>query len=193
MLLCLKRIFPWQEKSVSMKKKTSYRAYPRAVKGTDPKGSRDRRRRRFPKRRSRKQSAGSRWTRYLRNVKAGSKKKECCRESSRSWIRPMSVSWHWKRQNSGSGIGIGIQSKGTTVIHQKDLYPLSNLELFPRPPLMTLETYRQIGKTRQNMSKGNRWCLSLYKRPYVQTKISGQSGDHAYRGDRTAGPGNRNH
>ena len=24
---------------------------------------------------------------------------------------------------SGSGIGIGIQSKGTTVIHQKDLYP----------------------------------------------------------------------
>ena len=32
---------------------------------------------------------------------------------------------------SGSGIGIGIQSKGTTVIHQRDLYPLSNLELFP--------------------------------------------------------------
>ena len=31
---------------------------------------------------------------------------------------------------SGSGIGIGLQSKGTTVIHQKDLYPLSNLELF---------------------------------------------------------------
>ena len=29
---------------------------------------------------------------------------------------------------SGSGIGVGIQSKGTTVIHQKDLYPLSNLE-----------------------------------------------------------------
>ena len=27
---------------------------------------------------------------------------------------------------SGSGIGIGIQSKGTTVIHQKDLFPLSN-------------------------------------------------------------------
>ena len=34
---------------------------------------------------------------------------------------------------SGSGIGIGLQSKGTTVIHQKDLYPLSNLELFPQP------------------------------------------------------------
>lgn len=33
---------------------------------------------------------------------------------------------------SGSGISIGIQSKGTTVIHQQGLPPLSNLELFPR-------------------------------------------------------------
>lgn len=32
---------------------------------------------------------------------------------------------------SGSGIAIGIQSRGTTIIHQKDLPPLSNLELFP--------------------------------------------------------------
>lgn len=30
------------------------------------------------------------------------------------------------------GIGIGIQSKGTTVIHQRDLLPLSNPELFSR-------------------------------------------------------------
>lgn len=44
------------------------------------------------------------------------------------------------------GIGIGIQSKGTTVIHQRDLLPLSNLELFSQAPLLTLETYRQIGK-----------------------------------------------
>ncbi|KOR00020.1 propanediol dehydratase, partial [Pluralibacter gergoviae] len=37
----------------------------------------------------------------------------------------------WDAANlSGSGIGIGIQSKGTTVIHQRDLLPLSNLELF---------------------------------------------------------------
>jgi propanediol dehydratase medium subunit len=34
---------------------------------------------------------------------------------------------------SGSGISIGIQSRGTTVIHQKDLPPLSNLELFSQP------------------------------------------------------------
>ena len=42
---------------------------------------------------------------------------------------------------SGSGISIGIQSKGTTVIHQRGLPPLSNLELFPQAPLLTLETY----------------------------------------------------
>ena len=33
--------------------------------------------------------------------------------------------------SGGSGVGIGIQSKGTTIIHQKDLPPLDNLELFP--------------------------------------------------------------
>ena len=32
---------------------------------------------------------------------------------------------------SGSGIGIGIQSKGTTVIHQKDLFPLSESGAVP--------------------------------------------------------------
>ena len=53
----------------------------------------------------------------------------------------------WDAANlSGSGIGIGIQSKGTTVIHQRDLLPLSNLELFSQAPLLTLEIYRQIGK-----------------------------------------------
>ncbi len=57
---------------------------------------------------------------------------------------------------SGSGIGIGIQSKGTTVIHQKDLYPLSNLELFPQAPLMTLETYRKVGKNSAKYVKGER-------------------------------------
>lgn len=54
---------------------------------------------------------------------------------------------------SGSGIGIGIQSKGTTVIHQKDLFPLSNLELFSQAPLIDLETYRQIGKNAAKYAK----------------------------------------
>ena len=57
---------------------------------------------------------------------------------------------------SGSGIGIGIQSKGTTVIHQKDLYPLTNLELFPQAPLMDLDTYRKIGKNAAKYVKGEK-------------------------------------
>jgi propanediol dehydratase medium subunit len=37
----------------------------------------------------------------------------------------------------GSGIAIGIQSRGTTVIHQRDLFPLQNIELFPQAPVIT--------------------------------------------------------
>lgn len=55
---------------------------------------------------------------------------------------------------SGSGIGIGIQSKGTTVIHQKDLFPLSNVELFPQAPLLDLPTFRAIGKNAAKYAKG---------------------------------------
>lgn len=55
---------------------------------------------------------------------------------------------------SGSGIGIGIQSKGTTVIHQKDLEILNNLELFPQAPLLTRETFRAIGKNAAKYAKG---------------------------------------
>ncbi len=53
---------------------------------------------------------------------------------------------HEAARLSGSGIGIGLQSRGTTVIHQRDLDPLSNLELFPQSPVITLETYRAIGR-----------------------------------------------
>lgn len=56
---------------------------------------------------------------------------------------------------SGSGIGIGIQSKGTTVIHQRDLAPLSNLELFSVAPLMTPEHYRGIGRNAVCYAKGD--------------------------------------
>ena len=55
---------------------------------------------------------------------------------------------------SGSGIGVGIQSKGTTVIHQKDLFPLTNLELFSQAPLITLDIYRKIGKNAARYAKG---------------------------------------
>lgn len=61
---------------------------------------------------------------------------------------------HQAAKLSGSGIGIGIQSKGTTVIHQKELPPLSNLELFPQAPLLDADTYRLIGKNAAKYAKG---------------------------------------
>ena len=56
---------------------------------------------------------------------------------------------------SGSGISIGIQAKGTTVIHQKGLSPLSNLELFSQAPQLTPELFRQIGKSAGKYAKGD--------------------------------------
>jgi len=61
---------------------------------------------------------------------------------------------HEAAKLSGSGIGIGIQSRGTTVIHQKDLPPLANLELFSQSPLIDLETFREIGKNAAKYAKG---------------------------------------
>ncbi len=61
---------------------------------------------------------------------------------------------HRASKLSGSGIGIGIQSKGTTVIHQKDLMQLSNLELFPQAPLLDAKVYRMIGKNAAKYAKG---------------------------------------
>ena len=55
---------------------------------------------------------------------------------------------------SGSGIGIGLQSRGTAVIHQKDLAPLNNLELFPQSPSLTLETYEAIGRNAARYALG---------------------------------------
>ncbi|MCX7976201.1 MAG: propanediol/glycerol family dehydratase medium subunit [Bellilinea sp.] len=56
---------------------------------------------------------------------------------------------------SGSGIAVSIQSRGTTLIHQKDLLPLQNLELFPQAPVITLEMYRQIGRNAARYAKGD--------------------------------------
>jgi propanediol dehydratase medium subunit len=55
---------------------------------------------------------------------------------------------------SGSGIGIGILSRGTTVIHQRDLNPLNNLELFPQAPLLDAEVFRAIGRNAAKYAKG---------------------------------------
>lgn len=61
---------------------------------------------------------------------------------------------HAGAQLSGSGVAVGIQAKGTTVIHQRDLAPLENLELFPQAPNMELETYRQIGRNAARYASG---------------------------------------
>ena len=61
---------------------------------------------------------------------------------------------HSAAKLSGSGIGIGILSRGTAVIHQKDLAPLENLELFPQAPLVEVETFRAMGKNAAKYAKG---------------------------------------
>ena len=130
--------------------KTSYKDYPRAKKGTDPKevvigvGAA------FQKEIT-KTIGGIPLDDVLRNVKAGIEEEgmipRVVKILDTSDVCFMALE---AAKLSGSGIGVGIQSKGTTVIHQRDLYPLSNLELFPQAPLMTLETYRQIGQNAAN-------------------------------------------
>jgi propanediol dehydratase medium subunit len=61
---------------------------------------------------------------------------------------------HTAAKLSGSGIGIGILARGTSMIHQRDLPRLSSLELFPQCPLLTLETYRNIGSNAAQYAKG---------------------------------------
>lgn len=134
--------------------KTSYADHPRAKKGTDPKevvigvGAA------FQKEIT-KTICGIPLDDVLRNVKAGIEEEgmipRVVKILDTSDVCFMALE---AAKLSGSGIGVGIQSKGTTVIHQKDLYPLSNLELFPQAPLMTLETYRQIGQNAAKYVKG---------------------------------------
>jgi propanediol dehydratase medium subunit len=57
---------------------------------------------------------------------------------------------------SGSGIGVGLQSKGTALIHRADLQPLDNLELFGMAPLLTLDSYRAIGRNAAGYALGKR-------------------------------------
>jgi propanediol dehydratase large subunit len=55
---------------------------------------------------------------------------------------------------SGSGVAVGLQSKGTTVIQRSDLQPLDNLELFGMAPLLTLDSYRAIGRNAAGYALG---------------------------------------
>lgn len=62
---------------------------------------------------------------------------------------------HTGAKLSGSGIAVGLLSRGTTMIHQRDLARLSNLELFPQSPLLDLETFRHIGRNTALYAKGD--------------------------------------
>jgi len=66
----------------------------------------------------------------------------------------LAVVAHTAARLSGSGIAVGLLSRGTTMIHQRDLPRLSSLELFPQCPLMTLQTYRQVGSNAAQYAKG---------------------------------------
>ena len=61
---------------------------------------------------------------------------------------------HEAAKLSGSGIGIGTISRGTSVIHQRDLAPLQNLELFSQSPLVERDTFRAIGRNAAKYAKG---------------------------------------
>ncbi|NMH98711.1 propanediol/glycerol family dehydratase medium subunit [Pseudonocardia acidicola] len=61
---------------------------------------------------------------------------------------------HLGAKLSGSGIAVGVLSRGTTMIHQKDLPRLSNLELFPQSPLLDAEVFRKIGSNAAQYAKG---------------------------------------
>lgn len=56
---------------------------------------------------------------------------------------------------SGSGVAVGLQSKGTALIHRADLQPLDNLELFGMSPLLTLDSYRAIGRNAAGYALGS--------------------------------------
>jgi hypothetical protein len=55
---------------------------------------------------------------------------------------------------SGSGVAIGLQSRGTAVIHQRDLAPLDNLELLSHAPNLTLDSYRGLGRNAARYAQG---------------------------------------
>lgn len=135
-------------------KKSDYSSYKRAAQGTDPKeivigvGA-------AFQREIKKTISGIPLEDVLRNLKAGIEEEgmnaRVVKILDTSDVCFMALK---AAKLSGSGIGVGVQSKGTTVIHQKDLYPLSNLELFPQAPLMDLETYRHIGRNAAKYVKG---------------------------------------
>jgi len=95
-------------------------------------------------------------TAVLRELMAGIEEEGLKARIIRVW-HTSDVAFVGKRgaELSGSGISIAIQSRGTTVIHQRDLFPLQNIELFPQAPVLDLATYRNIGRNAARYAKGD--------------------------------------
>jgi hypothetical protein len=91
----------------------------------------------------------------LRQIMAGIEEQGVKARLVRVWhTSDVAFVGHTGAQLSGSGIAIGLQSRGTILIHQRDLNPLQNLELFPQAPVVDLETYRMIGANAARYAKG---------------------------------------
>lgn len=155
-----------------MRPKRSYEGYPQAKKGTDPKevvigvGA-------AFQTEITQTISGLSLDEVLKNVRAGIEEEgmvsRVVKVLDTSDVAFMALE---SAKLSGSGIGIGIQSKGTTVIHQKDLYPLTNLELFPQAPLITLDIYRKIGRNAAKYVKGEKVTpIACINDPTVRAKF----------------------
>jgi|GEM_PF-23112 len=70
---------------------------------------------------------------------------------------------------AGSGVGVGLQAKGTALIHRRDLAPLACLELLSIAPLLTPETYRELGVNAGRHAKGLR--PAPVRNPYTEQAI----------------------
>jgi hypothetical protein len=92
----------------------------------------------------------------LREIMAGIEEEGVKARVIRVWhTSDVAFVGHTGAKLSGSGIAIGIQSRGTVLIHQRELNPLQNLELFPQAPVVDLETYRAIGRNAARYAKGD--------------------------------------
>jgi len=91
----------------------------------------------------------------LRQLMAGIEEQGVVTRLIRVWdTADLAAIAHVGAKLSGSGISVGILSRGTTMIHQKDLARLSNLELFPQSPLLDAPVFRMIGANAAQYAKG---------------------------------------
>lgn len=91
----------------------------------------------------------------LRQLLAGTEEQGVSARVVRVWdTADLAAIAHLGARLSGSGIAVGVLSRGTAMIHQRDLARLSNLELFPQSPLLDPEVFRMIGSNAARYAKG---------------------------------------